>query len=262
VSQREPTRTTEVAGLEAKFNEDQVLAEGALLGERRVAWARLAMVIAFGLIANLKPHGTSLAQTGAGALYTVFTVVTLVVVYRITPSRTRRRRPMYLATVDFAFITLQGLLGTHHDGVYHAGMSAISAALLLTFAVARHPTYQVVYSMIWAPVSFIAVAAYAGELWTSSSVFIVGGLLVLGLMVLMTNVAVRWMFSGLRKRDNLARFLPRQVAERVLEAGPMALAPISREVTVMFSDIRGFTTMSEGMDRATCSRCSTTTSAG
>jgi adenylate cyclase len=56
------------------------------------------------------------------------------------------------------------------------------------------------------------------------------------------------MFADLRKRDNLTRFLPRQVAERVMERGPHALAPVEREVTVLFSDIRGFTTMSEGLE--------------
>src|SRR4030095_9620605 len=48
-------------------------------------------------------------------------------------------------------------------------------------------------------------------------------------------------------RDNLTRFLPRQVAERVIERGPAALAPVARIVTVLFSAIRGFTTMAEGL---------------
>lgn len=247
MSVREPTEGTEVAALEAKFNEQQVLAEGALIGERRVAWVRLAMVAAFGIVTNLRGR-TAWPMTAAGAVYTVFTVVTLIVVHRIAAQRTRRWRPMAVATVDFTFITLQGLLANHYLGDYQPGMSAVSNALVLTFAVARYPTYQVVYSMVWAVVGFAAVAAYAGVLATATTLFIVGGLLVLGLMVLMTNLAVREMFSGLRKRDNLTRFLPRQVAQRVLEAGPTALAAVEREVTVMFSDIRGFTAMSEAMD--------------
>ena len=79
------------------------------------------------------------------------------------------------------------------------------------------------------------------------TVFVMGGYLVLGFMIGLTNRAVSRMFQGLRQRDNLTRFLPRQVAERVLALGPSALAPIEREITVMFSDIRGFTGMSEGM---------------
>jgi adenylate cyclase len=55
------------------------------------------------------------------------------------------------------------------------------------------------------------------------------------------------MFRDLRQRDNLTRFLPRQVADRVIAQGPQSLAPVEREITVLFSDIRGFTGMSEGM---------------
>jgi adenylate cyclase len=55
------------------------------------------------------------------------------------------------------------------------------------------------------------------------------------------------MFTELRRRDNLTRFLPRAVAERVLAGGAEALAPIQREVTVLFSDIRGFTALSEAL---------------
>jgi adenylate cyclase len=53
------------------------------------------------------------------------------------------------------------------------------------------------------------------------------------------------MFLGLRRRDNLSRFLPRQVVERVLEMGDGTLEPVQREVTILFSDIRDFTTLSE-----------------
>jgi adenylate cyclase len=58
------------------------------------------------------------------------------------------------------------------------------------------------------------------------------------------------MFVDVRRRDHLARLLPRQVADRVLAMGGGALAPVSREVTILFSDIRDFTSLSQRMDPA------------
>ena len=55
------------------------------------------------------------------------------------------------------------------------------------------------------------------------------------------------MFLGLRRRDNLSRFLPRQVVERVLQTGDGTLEPVQREVTILFSDIRDFTALSESL---------------
>lgn len=247
-SRRQATRGTEIAALEAKRNEEQVLAEGALLGERRVAWARLAMIAMFGIISNARPGGTSFEMKAFGLAYLVISIGTLVVVHRLkaNPVRTRTR-PMIVATGDWAFITIQGLLDVKMGG-FDRGMAAIASAVILSFAIARWPLRNVVYSIVWAPTSFGIVVASAGLLDDTRSVFIMGGLLVLGLVVLMTNMAVHQMFAGLRQRDNLTRFLPRQVAERIMIAGPDALAPVEREITVLFSDIRGFTSMSEGLE--------------
>jgi adenylate cyclase len=53
------------------------------------------------------------------------------------------------------------------------------------------------------------------------------------------------MFLELRGLDNLTRFLPPQVASRIVKQGETSLMPVQREVTILFSDIRDFTTLSE-----------------
>ena len=246
---REPTKGTEIAALEALRNEQQVLAEGALVGERRIAWARLSMIAMFGIISNLRPLGTSFRMFIVGAVYTTGAIATTYALHKLAQSSPdkARTRPLILATIDFAFITSQGIFDAQLGG-FDRGMAGIAAAVVLTFAIARWPLYHVIYSMIAAPVSFIIVCGYAGALDDQATMFIIGGLVVLGFIVLVTNLAVRRMFSALRKRDNLTRFLPRQVAERVMERGANALAPVTREVTVLFSDIRGFTSISEGLE--------------
>jgi adenylate cyclase len=244
---RQLTKGTELAALEASRNEQQVLAEGALLGERRVAWARLAMVAMFGVIANVE-HKGSRAMIIVGSSYSVFAIVTLWRLHRTTATmRSARWIPVVFASIDFAFSTTQGLLSIHHSGTISAGEPAIATAILMSFAIARSPVHHVAYSTLLGIVSFSTITSYAGELRTATPLFVLGGLVVLGFMILMTNIAVRRMFAELRKRDNLTRFLPRQVAERVLAHGAGSLAPVEREVTVLFSDIRGFTGISEGM---------------
>jgi adenylate cyclase len=50
------------------------------------------------------------------------------------------------------------------------------------------------------------------------------------------------------RRERLGRYFSPQVASRIAEMGPGADAGEHREVTLLFSDIRGFTTMADRMD--------------
>ncbi|MBI3803798.1 MAG: HAMP domain-containing protein [Nitrospirae bacterium] len=63
--------------------------------------------------------------------------------------------------------------------------------------------------------------------------------------------AFNFMIAGLRERDRIKgtfqRFVSSQVAEKLLEAKDVVLTGERRRVTVLFSDIRGFTSMSERM---------------
>jgi adenylate cyclase len=64
--------------------------------------------------------------------------------------------------------------------------------------------------------------------------------------------AIAAMAKGLRERDTIKRafsgYISRQVLEVIMEKGELpALKGERRRITVLFADIRGFTTMSEGM---------------
>jgi adenylate cyclase len=250
VSASQPTKGTEIAALEAKRNEDQTRAEGSLQGERRAAIARLAMILMFAVVTQLS-GGRMWEQTVVGATYTAWSVGTLYVVwFRIKQADPARARiaPFGLATIDFALVTTMAILETRHTGHFAPGKHAIATAIVISFSMARTSGWHVLYSVALAEISAVIAAGYGGVLGVPTTAFVMGGMVVLGLMMYLTNRAVGRMFAGLRQRDNLTRFLPRQVAERVIQAGPNALAPVQREVTVLFSDIRGFTGISEGLE--------------
>lgn len=245
---RAKTPGTAIAALEAKHNEQQVLAEGAILGERRAALARLAMIAMFAVVSNLDGQSDGI-QVAVGLAYTVYAFVTLLAVRRFTGGDPGRalRRPLALMVVDFSLVTAMAMLDVSRGEPFSPGQHVIATAIVMSFAVARTSLVHVVGSVVLALAGYALASSYGGQLRSHITVFVMAGYLVLGFMIGITNRAVSRMFTGLRQRDNLTRFLPRQVADRVIKLGPKALAPIEREVTVMFSDIRGFTGMSEGM---------------
>ncbi len=246
---REPTKGTEIAALEAQRNEEQVRAEGSLLGERRAAIARLFMIVMFGGVSIMRAGPRNTAQSVVGALFAIYALSTLIATHRIKKATPRRSlwAPLILTTVDFSGTCALGMLDVWFTGAFQTGQHAVASAILITFSIARRTLWHVGYSVVLAEVSYVVLASYAGTLNTHATVFIMAAYLVLGFLIALTNRAVGRMFADLRQRDNLTRFLPRQVAERVIAQGPAALAPVEREVTVLFSDIRGFTGMSEGM---------------
>ena len=244
------TKATVIAAHEAQRNELQVRADGALLGERRAAFGRVVMIAIFGLVATTRhgPHNNW--QTFAGFIFTLYAVSVLIATHRIkraTPERSRYV-PIGLTLLDFAGTGILGGLDIWFTGTFYTGEHAVSTAILMAFSVARLSLWHVALSLACAEVSFTVLASYAGALGDRTTAFVMCGYAVLGVLLALTNRAVGEMFKGLRMRDNLTRFLPRQVAERVIAEGPTALAPIECEVTVLFSDIRGFTSMSERME--------------
>ena len=117
------TRCTEIAAIDAARNEAQVLAEGGVLGERRAARARLAMIVAFGLIA-ITTKQTSMVMMAMGTAYFAFAVGAVLVLHRVKASVEHARwRPVAVATLDTLFVGSQGVLSAYTGTTFQPAMS-------------------------------------------------------------------------------------------------------------------------------------------
>ena len=243
----------------ARLNEERVLAENSLQGERTVAKIRLLTIalvtgsqwLAQGLAGTLGQGDP--VRGVAGGLYLVYALICAYQVHRSRPPNPALAMwmPLGMALVDFAFFTFMGMRTWDVEGVVHPQMGAAVMGLVLCWSVARYSWIHVAQSTVLACIAFMTVGLYtgrAGEL--AGNLFTIGCFTALGVLIGATRVRVRRMFVDLRRRDGLARFLPPQVAERVLSLGPEALAPTQREVTVMFTDLRDFTSLSEQLQPA------------
>jgi len=248
------SQLTQIAEIAAERNEDLTIANGSLQGEKRAAVTRLVVVALFAVSAELVPrlhgHGApaDLPRIATMAAYLAFAVGCLLASRR--PNIDARRalvRPALFTVVDFAFVAvLGGVEIAHGDGI-NEPLTVAFEAVLIAFTIVRARLWHVALAVACAIGVFSALGAIDGRFSIETIVYVAAGFAGLGVIVALTNRAVRKMFHELRHRDNLSRFLPQQVAERLLSKGPEALAPVQREVTVLFSDIREFTRLSEGL---------------
>jgi adenylate cyclase len=242
--------------------EEQVLAEHGLKAERMISTLRVVMQLlrsgAFVLAAGATGH---LALSGGPTLrpyiamgYLVICLGTLYFVfYRVKPSVLGSKiAPALLIGIDYAFILAMGLAPVDIDEGRQSVISGIFCMLLLGFAALRLRRVHVIESAVLSYVVYLTVVWHDVRQGRSFEivpvVFTLVTFAVMTALVWQLSSRVLEMFKTLRTRDNLRRFLPKQVADRVEAANMRALDPVKRDVTVLFSDIRDFTSTSETMD--------------
>jgi len=130
----------------------------------------------------------------------------------------------------------------------------IAAMLLVAFLLAR--VFARVGPIAAAPVALASMAAWAGAavigLRRFDLVIAIGMPLVQILAMFLTGTTYRFFSEEREKRrarETFSRFLSPAMVEQVLaREGALRLGGDKRELTVLFSDIRGFTTLSEKLD--------------
>ncbi|MFT3706718.1 MAG: adenylate/guanylate cyclase domain-containing protein [Archangium sp.] len=241
--------------IEQEYAELQVRAQSALIGERSVAIVRLVMMLLFGISTALIPQltGNPLPDVWFRKLlvvsYLTFSIVTVIATQRI--KKANPKLAIWLVGsyifVDAGFVFGNGMIDAYLNVPTRPEIVTASFAVLIAFSVARVRLLHVILSTA-ASIVGVSVVAWAqgwiNPIWTP---FSCSCLLALGLLIGFTNRRLGSMFADIRRRENLSRFLPRQVVERVLASDGSPLQPVQREVTILFSDIRSFTSMSENL---------------
>jgi len=249
---------TAVARLDqARRNEDLVLAENALDAVRFVFVVRLAVVLWLGITAMVGARVTGdrfpadTIRLVIIAVYLASSIGALIAVRLSVPdAREALFKPFISIGLDFGFAALMAWRDAVAGGFSEGKLAAV-LSLYVTFALSYYSLWHVVTSGAIAIATFlIAVLARSAPFPSRSLVMVPGALAALTFVVSWANWRTRRLFVNLRKRDNLTRFLPRPVADRILAEGESRLQPVQREVTVLFTDIRDFTTLSENMPPA------------
>lgn len=246
--------TTAARFAQRRANEDMVLAESSLVGERRVAVLRLIVLaltgFSQGVVGKLdfEPYQPVMDAARLWAIigYGLFAISAFVVLRFQKPHPERARWfPLPTTLMDTGFFSFMAWHTWDRTGHFDAGMLSACLGLVLSFSVARYSWLHVLLSTALSSSAYALLAGMTGHGSPARVGFVVSCYVVLGVLIALTNADVGGMFLNLRRRDSLSRFLPKQVVERVMRHGDVSLEPVQREVTILFSDIRDFTALSE-----------------
>jgi adenylate cyclase len=239
--------------VEQREEDERTIADLALVGERAACGARLGLMLMLGVTSALTPlfGGNAVPdplQFAAVVVYVAYTAGFWIALRRAKPSvRKGLIIPFVMMPVDYLFaFTIAWRVSSVSEG-HTPILPALMLGLFVCFNVARHSPWHAVVSTAGAVATYIAMLVVCSRAIFPLVVMGSAILTVTGALIVWTNARVRATWVDVRRRENLAHFLPRQVVDRVLRSGGQALAPVQREVTLLFSDVRDFTTMSESL---------------
>lgn len=244
------TSLSTLAAARRRHDEQQVLADRAIEGERRVTTVRLValafMAVSQGLIGGVTGtvDGGGLRPWVVGT-YASFAVVAFLVVRRTTQNLTRARVMPLLATLlDVGFVVAMDWID-NRDGRVEIESTIVMLPLIMSFSLLRYGGESLVVSTGLAVVASAATLTWAGAFTWARWSFVGFALIALALLLAGTRLAVRRVYIDLKRRDELSRLVAPKVVDEILAGREDRLQPARREVTLLFADIRGFTSYSE-----------------
>jgi adenylate cyclase len=226
----------------------------ALENERRVTAVRLAALALMGLsqdvIAGLSGEAAEEdpVQGIAIAVYAVFAIAAFIGVRRVTESATVVRvMPFVAATFDVGFMLAMDITEAGYGAIHLEG-TATMLALVISYSLLRYGIESLVYSTALAITAFTVAMWLADQFSWGRWSFVVFGFIASAILLGFTRVAVRRAFLDLQRRELLSRLVAPKVVDEILAGRESSLRPTRREVTVLFADIRDFTTFSEARE--------------
>jgi adenylate cyclase len=258
------------------FREAEIRAERTVAVARMAIAALLGVVFALAVVAPGYPREDMLTAQLALAVATIagYFLLGIASLRTATPERWRPWAAWVFATGDAALVLASVWFGLANTGLpanYAPALPVVWVIpLVLAFGTLRYaPLLQAYVSLLLA--GGLAAVAWAGFDFDRTPAPMPETVLYLFgfppdlLRFVMLSAAMAllvvaaWRARALlvraieeaRRRGNLTRFLPEQVADRLAEVGPEALRAGRRQrVAVLFADLRGFTALTAGMDPA------------
>lgn len=248
---RRETSLTTLARASAEHNEQRVLAARAVENERRVAAVRLIslllMGVSQGLIRDLsgETYDQDMLRPLVLLAYASFAVLVFVSLRRATGDlRAARWMPLVMATVDIGFVVAMDWIDMRHGSIELEGTAAI-LGLMISYSLLRYSVSSLLYGTALAIAGFTAVTVWSGQFTWSRWSFVVFAFTASAALMFSTRRAVRRAFVDLKRRESLSRLVAPKVVDEILAGREDSLRPSRRVVTVLFADIRDFTSYSE-----------------
>ena len=238
----------------ARQNQELVLAESSVRGARVTAWVRFLMMFVIGWASGFlrwlagdewpfDPFRLLLLVA-----YSLFALALALKYRTIKPDPVRATRfQAAILVIDLVFVSALFWRTAVAEGEPPTQTLGLGLALMLCLHATAYHRLQLLAATALAIAAYLGLSLQVGAYDPVQSGTVCGELAAIGALMFINHRRQGWMFLELRRRDNLTRFLSPEVAERVMQVGESELEPVQREVTVLFSDIRNFTTMSEAM---------------